>query len=71
MTPYTIPGLALIALGVVYLLKPDLFRRGIWTRTSIAQRTMSPEGYLRYMRGMGVLWIVVGIALVIWGYAHV
>jgi len=71
MTPYTIPGLALIALGVVYLLKPDLFRRGIWTRTSLAQRTMSPEGYLRYMRGMGVLWIVVGIALVLWGYAHV
>jgi hypothetical protein len=70
MTPYTIPGLALIALGVVYVLKPDLFRRGIWTRTSVAQRTMSPEGYLKYMRGMGVLWIVVGVALLIWGYAR-
>jgi hypothetical protein len=70
MTPYTIPGLALIALGIVYVLKPDLFRRGIWTRTSVAQRTMSPEGYLKYMRGMGVLWIVVGVALLIWRYAH-
>jgi hypothetical protein len=70
MTPYTLPGLALIALGVVYLLKPDLLRRGIWRRTSIAQRTMSPQGYLKYMRGLGILWIVVGIALVIWGYAH-
>jgi hypothetical protein len=62
--------LALIALGIVYVLKPDLFRRGIWTRTSVAQRTMSPEGYLKYMRRMGVLWIVVGVALLIWGYAH-
>jgi len=47
LTPYTFPGLALIALGIVYLLKPGLFKRGLWLRTSIAQRTMSPEGYLK------------------------
>jgi hypothetical protein len=32
-------GLVLIAVGIVYLLKPDIFKRGIWTKTSIAQQT--------------------------------
>jgi len=71
VTPYTFPGLGLIALGIVYLLKPGLFKRGLWLRTSIAQRTMSPEGYLKYMRVLGIVWIILGIALLIWGYAHV
>ena len=52
VTPYTFPGLGLIA-------------------PSIAQRTMSPEGYLKYMRVLGIVWIILGIALLIWGYAHV
>jgi hypothetical protein len=70
LTPYTFPGLGLIALGIVYLLKPGLFKRGLWLRTSIAQRTMSPEGYLKYMRALGIVWIGIGIALLAWGYAN-
>lgn len=66
--PHFIPtpwGIALVIVGVVYVLKPDLFRRGIWKKTSIAQRLLSPEGYLRYMRGFGVVLIVAGGALLV------
>jgi hypothetical protein len=56
----------LIAVGVLYILKPDLFRRWFWNRTSIAQRALSPEGYLRYMRGVGVVQILLGFALLLW-----
>ena len=48
-------GLILIVIVLVYLVKPDIFRRWIWTNTSIAQRTLSPENYLTYMRALGVL----------------
>ena len=61
-------GLSLIACGVVYLLKPTVFRRGLWLKTSVAIRKLSPEAYLRYMRGLGVLYIGLGIAAVIYGY---
>jgi hypothetical protein len=64
-------GLVLIAIGILYLRKPDLFRRGIWLKTSIAQRALSPEGYLKYMRGLGVFHIVLGIAVLAWAFvAH-
>ena len=64
----TFAGLALIAIGILYLRKPDLFRRGIWLKTSIAQRVLSPEGYLKYMRGLGVFHIVLGIAVLVWAF---
>jgi len=57
-------GIALILLGLVYLRWPNVFRRWFWLRTSIAIRAMSEEGYRRYMRGLGVFLIVVGILLV-------
>jgi uncharacterized protein YjeT (DUF2065 family) len=65
----TFAGWFLIVVGVIYLLKPDIFRRGIWKRTSIAQRTLSPEGYLKYMRWVGVVTIVIGILFLFWGHA--
>jgi uncharacterized protein YjeT (DUF2065 family) len=58
-------GLSLIVVGVIYLVKPDIFRRWIWTKTSIAQRALSPANYLRYMRGLGIIFIIVGVVLVI------
>ena len=61
-------GVFLIAVGILYLRKPNLFRRGIWMKTSIAIRNLSPEGYLKYMRGVGVFNIVLGIALLAWGF---
>jgi len=56
-------GIGLIICGVIYLAKPDIFRRGIWTRTSIAQRMLSPAGYIKYMRGFGAALIAIGLIL--------
>lgn len=54
-------GFVLIACGLLYIVKPNIFRRGIWTKTSVMQRTMSPGKYTLAMRIMGVLLIVLGI----------
>jgi len=68
-SPATFAGWFLIVVGVVYILKPDIFRRGIWKHTSIAQRTLSPEGYPKYMRWVGVITLAFGILFVVLGYA--
>jgi hypothetical protein len=60
-------GFSLIAVGILYLCRPNLFRRGIWMKTSIAIRNLSPEAYLKYVRGVGVFNIALGIALLVWG----
>ena len=62
-------GWFLIAVGVIYLVKPDMFRRGIWKHTSIAPQTLSPEGYLKYTRWVGVITIALGMLFLILGYA--
>ena len=56
-----IVGIALIAVGLLYLWKPTIFRRGIWLKTSVAIRMFSEENYQRYMRILGVLLIIVGV----------
>jgi hypothetical protein len=60
-----VAGLFLIALGLIYIAKPTIFRRGIWLKTSIAVRTLSEENYIRYMRGLGGVIVLVGLGLVI------
>jgi hypothetical protein len=45
--------------------KPTLFRRGIWLKTSIAVRTLSEQNYVRYMRIMGALLVIVGLLLIV------
>ena len=60
-------GVGFIILGLLYIVKPDLFRRWFWTRTSIAQRVFSPEGYLTYMRILGIVIILGGIFLLVRG----
>ena len=62
-------GFVLIAVGILYVRKPNLFRRGIWMKTGIAERNLSPEGYIKSMRGVGVFNIVVGIALLAWAFS--
>ena len=42
-------GVFAIAVGVLYVRKPGLLRRGIRTKTDIAQRTLFPKGYLKYL----------------------
>jgi uncharacterized protein YjeT (DUF2065 family) len=63
-------GWFLVVVGIIYILKPDIFRRGIWKKTSIAQRKLSPEGYLRYMRWVGVITLALGVVFLVLGYAR-
>jgi hypothetical protein len=58
-------GIALCLLGILYLVKPTLFRRWFWMRTSIAIRTLSEKNYLIYMRGLGVVLILIGIGIIV------
>ena len=58
-------GIALILIGLVYLWKPTLFRRGLWMKTSIAIRLLSEPNYTRYMRGLGYICIAAGIVLIL------
>ena len=60
-----VAGLFLIAVGLIYIAKPTIFRRGIWLKTSIAVRTLSEENYIRYMRGLGAVIVVVGVGLIV------
>jgi uncharacterized protein YjeT (DUF2065 family) len=56
-------GVFLVAVGILYLCKPNVYRR-----TGIAQRNLSPEAYIKYVRRVGVFNIVLGIALLAWGF---
>lgn len=58
-------GVVLVAFGSVYVWKPNIFRRGIWMKTSIAIRSLSEDNYRTYMRGLGAVLIVVGFALIL------
>jgi hypothetical protein len=60
-------GIVLVLFGALYLWKPTLFRRGMWMKTSIAIRLLSDENYTRYMQGLGAVFIVTGIALMVAG----
>jgi hypothetical protein len=53
-------GVMLMGIGFVYMRKPNLFRRGIWLRTSVAIRLLSEENYIKYMKGVGAVCIVIG-----------
>jgi hypothetical protein len=58
-------GLLMIAFGILYVVKPDIYRRWPWKKTDIAQRLLAPEKYIRLMRFLGVLFIVIGIIIAI------
>ena len=63
-------GIAFILFGIVYLINPNIFKRWFWKKTSLAQRSLSPENYQRYMRILGVLYILGGIAFAISGLVY-
>ena len=55
----------LIVFGLAYVARPDIYRRGIWLKTSVAIRLLSEPNYRRYMRGLGVVMILGGIGLIV------
>jgi hypothetical protein len=63
-------GIVLISFGVLYQIKPNIFKRWFWKKTSIAQRLLGPEAYVKYMRGLGILYILGGVAFCINGMSH-
>lgn len=56
-------GVVLVAVGVVFLRRPTILRRGMWMHTSIAIRALSERDHVRYVRGVGALQVVLGAAL--------
>jgi hypothetical protein len=66
-----VSGVLLIGLGLLYIAKPTLFRRGIWLKTSVAVRVLSEENYIKYMRGLGAALVIAGLGLALWPlFAH-
>ena len=60
-------GLIFAIFGLVYLIKPDLYRRWFWKMTDVMQRKLSPENYIKYMRKWGIVLLVLGLVLLIVG----
>jgi hypothetical protein len=60
-------GVGLIGFGFLYVKNPGIHRRGIWMKTSVAIRVLSEDNYRKYIRGLGIVLIAIGVALVAWG----
>ena len=53
-------GIILIVFGIIYLIKPDIFKSGFWRKTDITQQIFSEKNYIISMRVLGVVFIVIG-----------
>lgn len=60
-------GIILLVFGIIYIVKPDLYRRWIWKKTDVLQQVLSPKRYIKFMRVLGVILSVAGIILLILG----
>jgi len=56
-------SIILILFGLIYLVRPNIYKRGIWKKTSVAQRILSPKQYIVYMRVMGIISIVLALVI--------
>lgn len=54
-------GIVCLIFGVVYLIKPNIFRVGLWKKTAITQQVFNPKQYNIYMRSLGVIFILAGL----------
>jgi uncharacterized protein YjeT (DUF2065 family) len=60
-------GLIFAIFGLLYLVKPDIYRRWFWKKTDVFQQIFSPANYILFMRISGAVILVVGIILLIAG----
>ena len=60
-------GSVFVLCGGIYVVHPDILRRGHLLRTSLAIRKFSPGGYVKYMRGLGIVFMAIGIVLFVYG----
>ncbi|MBI2271371.1 MAG: hypothetical protein HYU69_13590 [Bacteroidetes bacterium] len=44
-------------------MKPNLFQRGIWMKTSDVAATKTPEEYGKYMQKIAIVLIIIGLVL--------
>jgi hypothetical protein len=58
-------GIILTGFGMLYLMKPTIFMKGIWKERAITQHLFTPQQYSVYMRILGAIFIVAGIALIL------
>ena len=56
-------SIILVILGIIYIIKPNIFRRWIWKKTDVAQQALTPAQYNLYMRILGVALIIIGAYL--------
>lgn len=68
MNSWHLIGVGLIGTGALYLRNPNIYRRGLWLKTSIAIRMLSPEQYKMYIRVLGALLIFAGLASLAYGF---
>ena len=58
-------GIFLIVLGVIYIIKPGIFKRWFWKKTDIAQQVFSEKNYRIYMRVIGAIAIFAGVYFIV------
>lgn len=63
-------GLVLVAFGILYLMKPDLFRSGIFMKYANPASTKTPEEYRLYMKKVALVLIIIGSILLAYDYRH-
>jgi hypothetical protein len=65
MTSHAIVPYGLIAFGVVYIAKPDIFYMLIARRQADGTRRAVPEQSLKFMRALGMIFVVAGVMLLV------
>jgi hypothetical protein len=65
MTSHAIVPYGLIAFGVVYLIKPDIFYMLIARREADGKQRAIPEQSLKFMRALGMIFVVAGVMLLV------
>lgn len=56
-------GIVLIAFGILYLMKPNLFQRGIFMKYQNSASSRTPDEYRKYMQKVAIILIVIGTIL--------
>jgi hypothetical protein len=63
-------GFILIAFGILYLMKPDLFRKNIFMKDSNNEHNRTPEEHRKYMRKIATILIIIGSVLLAYDYQY-
>jgi hypothetical protein len=62
---YHLKGLILILLGSIYLLKPYIYGKGLWFKTSFAPRNLAANDFRKYIQSIAIVLIAIGIVFLV------